>query len=90
MAHHSHEPMSDDFRRIFDDLRKDAGPTGRFPLGKLTPQDEGEIAIAFTHMKGKVVIDFGKPTAWIGFTPEQAEQIADTLREHAAKARASA
>jgi hypothetical protein len=59
----------------------------RFPLGKLTPEDEGELRLGITHVDGKVVLDFGKPVAWIGFTAEQAEQIADTLREHAASVR---
>lgn len=88
MAHHSSETSSDSLRALFADLAPQRpGPTGAFPLGKLVPEDEGEIAIAFGHTEGKVVIDFGKPVAWIGFTPEQADQIADTLREHAAKVR---
>lgn len=67
------------------------GATGKFPLGKLTPEDEGEIRIGITHTNpeggalGKVIIDFGKATTWIGFTAEQAHEIARTLLEHAAK-----
>ena len=57
------------------------GATGRFPEGKLTGTDEGEIKIAIGTSKGKVVIDFGNPTSWIGFTAEQAEQIAQILLE---------
>lgn len=88
MAHHSSFPPSDDFRALFETFgQQQPGPTGRFPLGKLVPEDEGEIAVAFTHAGGKVVIDFGKPVAWVGFTPDQADAIADALREHATKAR---
>jgi hypothetical protein len=59
------------------------GPTGKFPQGKLTPEDEGEIQIAITDYNGKVVMDFGKPITWIGFTPDQAGEIADNLLRHA-------
>ena len=38
------------------------------------------------HENGKVVMQFASPTAWIGFTPEQAMDIAQTLITHARKA----
>lgn len=69
-----------------DEITK-LGATGRFPEGKLTPEDEGEIAYAIGQQDGKVVINFGKPTHWIGFTAEQAEDLATTLREHATECR---
>jgi hypothetical protein len=59
------------------------GPTGAFPEGELNDDDEGEIRIAIGMQGDKVVIDFGKPTAWIGFTKEQAKQIAEMLLKHA-------
>lgn len=59
------------------------GPTGRFPEGKLTAQDEGETKIGVTSVDGKVVMNFGKPMTWIGFTPELARQLADSLLRHA-------
>lgn len=59
------------------------GATNRFPEGKLTQKDEGELAIAISAVNGKVVIDFGNPTAWIGFTKEQAYELANTLRDKA-------
>ena len=68
---------------IEDRLKFKLGATGRFPEGKLTSTDEGEIRIAIGHTGGKVVIDFGKPTAWIGFTPAQARQIANDILKHA-------
>ena len=41
-------------------LSKDElGPTGRFPDGKLTSNDEGEIAFAVGVLKGKVIVNFG-------------------------------
>ena len=37
-----------------------------FPRGKLNASDEGALRIAMTVRKNTLVIDFGKPTAWIG------------------------
>ena len=61
------------------------GPTGKFPEGKLADIDEGEIRIAISLRKGKVVLDFGSPVTWIAFGPEQAEQIGQMLIERAAQ-----
>lgn len=69
------------------DRSKRPGPTGRFPQGKMHPSDEGELRIAITHKGGKVVIDFGKPTAWIGLDPERADALAELLKQHARQAR---
>ena len=49
------------------------GPTGQFPEGRLNQDDEGEIAIAICADHGNVVIQFGKPVAWLAMPPEQAE-----------------
>lgn len=65
------------------DTKPTVGATGRFPQGKLNANDEGELAMAITHKDGKVIIDFGKPTAWIGFDPQQAIQLASLLKMHA-------
>ncbi len=59
------------------------GATGNFPDGKLTTDDEGEIQIGITQVDGRVVMNFGKAITWIGFTKEQALQIADSLIKHA-------
>lgn len=59
------------------------GATGEFPQGKLTEQDEGEIRMAVGAANGKVVIDFGQPTAWVGMDPLQARELAASLMEKA-------
>jgi hypothetical protein len=59
------------------------GATGRFPDGKLNAQDQGEIKIGVTVSDEKVVLAFGKPVEWIGFTREQAIQIGQTLIDRA-------
>lgn len=59
------------------------GPTKQFPRGKIHESDEGETRIAVGHSEGNVIIDLGKPTAWIGFPPEQALELARAIQEHA-------
>lgn len=96
--HHSMEDLPpeimDAFREQFDvkqssyeqrvnKLEKSLGPTGRFPLGKVTESDEGETAMAVGHAKGRVFLNFGSPMKWIGFTPSQARILAGHLLEHA-------
>ena len=56
---------------------------GEYPNGKLTKDDAGAIAVAIGHENGAVILQFPKPVAWIGFTPDQAMEIAQTLMEHA-------
>jgi hypothetical protein len=88
MSHHSGFPFEgkeniEDFFKKKEakpvDLKSGLGATGNFPDGKLTEHDEGEIKIGITTKDGKVVIDFGKPVHWIGFTKEQAVRIATSL-----------
>lgn len=64
-----------------DDLK--LGATGRFPLGKITSSDEGEIKLAVGAKEGNVIIDFGTQVVWVGFTPTQARLIAESLIERA-------
>lgn len=58
---------------------------GEFPDGKLNPNDEGALVVAIGSEGGRVVIRFPKAVAWIGFTPEQALDIASSLIDHARK-----
>ncbi len=69
--------LSDMFRKAH------IGATGEFPKGKIAPEDEGEIAFAVGHKDGKVVIDFGKPVAWLGMDRHQAIALANTILSHA-------
>ncbi len=76
--HHSR----DETDRMQELVKKlELGPTGHYPDGALNETDEGEIKIAIGIEDGKVVINFGKPVAWIGFDPRQARQIAELLRQ---------
>lgn len=59
------------------------GATGQFPEGKITDRDEGEIQFGIASAPNKVLVSFGKPVAWIAFTPEQAIALAASLMEKA-------
>lgn len=94
MAHHSEDELTPEIARFIlrdrleETMRNEAkkmqlGSTGQYPLGKLAPTDEGELRLAVAHTPDKVVINFGKPVAWIGFTADQADEIAALLKEHA-------
>lgn len=92
MSNHSSRPdpeMSDQISKLLSDKlvserdRDSMGPTGRFPRGRLTPTDEGEIGIRIAHVDGVIVINFGKPIAWIGFPASDARELAALLVKHA-------
>lgn len=97
MAHHSGDrPDDDKLRDMFEaksdkiaelELALQLGATGEAPEGKLVERDEGAIRMGFTIQDGKVVMAFGKEIAWVGFTPDQADAIADQLKIKAARAR---
>jgi hypothetical protein len=60
------------------------GPTGTYPRGKLSPDDEGGLVIAIGGDEhGNVKIKFGKKVAWVGMTQEHAIQVAMTILKKA-------
>jgi hypothetical protein len=86
MSHHSRESdieYDNAFRRLLERTREPLGKTGEHPRGRLTPTDEGGIRIAVGQKNGAIVLDFGTPVAWIGFSPAEARQIAESLVKHA-------
>ncbi len=68
-------------RELVEDVK--AGATGKFPQGKLTKSDEGELRIAVNIHNGKVVLAFGKAIEWIGLTPKLASELGVILIKHA-------
>ncbi len=68
--------MSEAMKQIF----------GEYPNGRLNADDSGALAVAISNKDGRVVIEFPKPVAWIGFTGDQAMEIAQILMNHARKA----
>lgn len=61
------------------------GATGAFPQGKIHATDEGELRMAVSSNGRMIRLDFGKPTAWIGFGPDEARQFAALPMQHAAR-----
>jgi len=59
------------------------GETKNFPEGKLTEHDEGEIQFGVTTKDEKVILNFGKPVAWMGMTRDQAEELGRLLIDRA-------
>lgn len=87
MAHHADQPFNsedNEFLKPFaNQLKSPLGPTGKYPEGKIADNDEGELKLGITTLKGKIIMDFGKPIHTIGFTKEQAINIANVLFERA-------
>jgi hypothetical protein len=91
-VHHSSQPDGEVMKKLRDALapknmpkladyeKMQLGATGKYPEGKLTPKDEGEIKFVVVTTDGKVVINFGTPITWIGFSPQQARELAETIR----------
>ena len=61
------------------------GATRQSPQGKLHEEDEGELKLAVgVHSKtGKVIIDLGKPVAWLAMEGKHALQFAGFIRKRA-------
>jgi hypothetical protein len=74
--------IADQFR---DRIAEQLGPTRKFPRGKLTAHDEGEIKIGIAaDVKNQtVIIDFGGQVTWIGFDFDQAMALSDSIRDRA-------
>ena len=58
-----------------------AGPTGRFPDGKLHDGDEGELTIAvwLDAPNQAVVLEFGTRISWMGMDADTARAIATKM-----------
>lgn len=55
------------------------GATGKYPEGKLTNNDEGELMFGIAIYEGKLILNFGKPVEWIGMTKKQAKDLAEHI-----------
>jgi hypothetical protein len=50
-----------------------------YPDGMLNEDDEGAINIAIGIEEGNVIVNFGKPVAWLGLPGDQAIEMGRTL-----------
>lgn len=77
MSHHGKGdgPIPEEMQRaMIEKLEEKLGATNTFPEGKLTEDDEGGIQFAVGVKDGQVCLDFGKPIAWIGMNPDEADE----------------
>jgi len=59
------------------------GATDKFPDGKLSQDDEGELRMAISNQDSLVRLDFGKAVAWMAFPKATAIELAKVLAQHA-------
>lgn len=72
-------------KRMLQEFLGNAKP--RFPRGKVSEDDSGELAFAIGYDSSKqvVFIRFAKPVDWIGLDANGARQFSKLLNEHASK-----
>jgi hypothetical protein len=87
MSHHSSEPLSVEIEAFLNGLP--INKAASFPEGKLTETDEGATGIAISHHENKVLVHFGKPIVWIGFTKKEALLLVDSILKHASECKES-
>jgi len=61
------------------------GATGKRPRGRIHLSDEGELrfGVLLDTEHGVIVLNFGKPVAWMGLPPALARQLASLLIQKA-------
>jgi len=55
----------------------------QWPEGRISGDDDGELAFVVAAKDGLVRLDFGKPVEWMAMPPEQAVQMAQLLIKQA-------
>jgi hypothetical protein len=58
----------------------------KYPEGKLTENDEGELDFKIGVREGRVIMNWGKPVQWIGLRPVDARAMAASLIKNAEEA----
>lgn len=51
----------------------------KYPRGKLSADDEGELKIGITIKDNTIIVAFGKPITWIGLGKQDAINFANLL-----------
>lgn len=78
MSHHS---SNDDITKQLREHMK--GLMGEYPQGRLNKDDAGAVAMSVCVESEKVILRFAKPVAWVGFTGDEAIELAQVLIKHA-------
>jgi hypothetical protein len=77
------ERINEAMQRLFDQVQGKAKRA--YPEGRMSAEDDGELAFAvgIDAKSGTVVLNFGKPVAWMGMGPGDARRLAQMLIEKA-------
>lgn len=59
--------------------------SNKFPRGKLSDDDEGELAMGVAVQDKTILVNFGKPVAWLGLDHDTAVSLARLLLKNAEK-----
>jgi hypothetical protein len=59
------------------------GPTGDYPRGKSSEDDEGGLVLKISSPDDTVRVEFGTPTAWIALDADAALAFASGIIDHA-------
>ncbi len=78
MSHHS--PNDDTTRALRSEMQK---LMGEYPEGRLNDDDAGAVAMAVGVESERVILRFAKPVAWVGFSGDEAMELAQVLIKHA-------
>lgn len=81
MSHHGH---NDETGRAMSEAMKKL--MGEYPEGRLNENDAGAVSMAVGTEGDKVILRFPKPVTWVGFTGDEAMQLAQDLIKHARRA----
>ena len=55
------------------------GPTGDYPCGKMSDDDEGALEVGMRIVDGVFQLHFGGRVSWIGLHKEQAKILVERL-----------
>jgi hypothetical protein len=80
----SHHGSDGEHQRAMSDAMKKL--MGEYPDGRMNPDDAGAVAMTVGVEDSRVVMHFPKAVAWIGFTGDEAMELAQTLMKHARRA----
>lgn len=80
MSHHGNQHPKPELHEMMKKLM------GEYPAGRLNGNDSGALAMGVGIESGKVVLQFPKPIAWIGMTPDEAIGLAEILMKNARQA----
>lgn len=63
-------------------------PKPSYPRGKLNAHDEGQLRMAFAIKGNTLILDFGKPVAWIGLSLHEVTQLREAFEKYEKELRA--